>query len=114
MGTFYTLSSDGKLGEIVASLYQSDGSHVESYDSLHMAEICPESLIGKIEMGSKATYDAACSDGMTPILFSARFFSILETIGATGYRKCPITLIDQKKNEIDGFSALQVTGRCGR
>jgi hypothetical protein len=113
MGTFYSLENAAKSGEIVASLHLANGIQVENYNQIHRAEITPERLIGKIEMGSKLTYDVACADGVTPILFSAKFFSVLESIGATGYKKCPITLIDKKSNLIDGFSALQVMGRSG-
>ncbi|MEQ9263610.1 MAG: hypothetical protein RLN81_00190 [Balneolaceae bacterium] len=47
-------------------------------------------------------------------LFSNKIFEELEKNNFSGFRKVPINLKDGNSNNIEGYSLLTVTGKCGK
>src|SRR6476620_10380060 len=114
MEAFFNLRPDAMRGEITVALV-SDGKRVDvdTYNAIHEGKDVAMDLVGHIQSGTRSDFDAASCDSVTPMLFSEKFFSVLESIKATGWKKRPIKLITAKAETIEGFSFLMVTGRSG-
>jgi len=46
-------------------------------------------------------------------VFSKRFLDVLESCQATGYRACPIRIVDKKGHPLPDYFLLKLTGRGG-
>ena len=57
--------------------------------------------------------DLVSTSEFRPLLFSERFFDVLETHGFTGWSKIPVEVYGKGKVHLPGYSGLAVTGRCG-
>jgi hypothetical protein len=122
--TFYCLKTTDKRGTLCAKTdtrydvtYKAsaplDCQHIVQADALLRGEIYPDTPVMYRRLSGKNAYDFVYTSSLSVRLISRRVEDLLRVNGFTGWTTFPARLFGVRHIELEGYSGLSITGRCG-